>query len=109
MKKSLKNYIEIFLGLLIGVGLFMPYVFDLIPMEFIFSDEIDFLVAFLVIIPILVIIPFLKAKVGTEYFYVEDVRHCLVGQKQTIEIQLKGGYLTPIGIIGSIRHMNWEN
>jgi len=59
MKKSLKNYIEIFLGLLIGVGLFMPYVFDLIPMEFIFSDEIDFLVAFLVIIPILVIIPFL--------------------------------------------------
>ena len=37
-------------------------------------------------------IPFLKAKVGTDYFYVEDIRHYFDGQKQTIDIQLKGGY-----------------
>jgi len=37
-------------------------------------------------------IPFLKAEVGTEYFYVEDVRHYFEGQKQTIDIQLRGGY-----------------
>jgi hypothetical protein len=37
-------------------------------------------------------IPFLKSKVGTDYFYVEDIRHYFDGQKQTIDIQLKGGY-----------------
>ena len=36
-------------------------------------------------------IPFLKAKVGTDYFYVEDIRHNFYGQKQTIEILLKVG------------------
>ena len=36
-------------------------------------------------------IPFLQATVGTDYFYVNDIRHTFDGTKQTIDIFLKGG------------------
>ncbi|MCM4169821.1 hypothetical protein KCTC52924_03601 [Arenibacter antarcticus] len=38
-------------------------------------------------------IPFLKARVGTDWFYVDSIRHILEGSTQRIEIGLKGGYL----------------
>ncbi|MEX2350242.1 MAG: hypothetical protein WD554_05130, partial [Flavobacteriaceae bacterium] len=34
---------------------------------------------------------FLKAKVGTDYFFVEDIRHQFEENKQTIFVHLKGG------------------
>lgn len=37
-------------------------------------------------------LPFLKAKVGSNYFYVEEVRHNLENNKQTIDITLLGGF-----------------
>lgn len=36
-------------------------------------------------------VPFLKAKINTDYFYVQDVRHCFEGYKQIINIRLKSG------------------
>jgi len=36
-------------------------------------------------------IPFLKATVGVDYFYVQDVKHRFEGIKHIIEIRLKGG------------------
>ncbi|MBC5836732.1 hypothetical protein [Flavobacterium muglaense] len=37
-------------------------------------------------------IPFLKAKIQLEVFYVEDIRHEFTGTSQRIEIYLKSGY-----------------
>ncbi|MEM0519649.1 hypothetical protein [Aequorivita flava] len=39
-----------------------------------------------------IILNFLQAKVGTSYFYVEDVRHEFVEKKQIIFLMLKGGF-----------------
>ncbi len=35
--------------------------------------------------------PFLKAKIGTDYFYVQDIRHHFETNKHIIELFLKGG------------------
>ncbi|WP_282136015.1 hypothetical protein [Seonamhaeicola maritimus] len=37
-------------------------------------------------------LPFVKAKVGCDFFYVEDIRHNLSGLTQTIDIYLKCGF-----------------
>ena len=37
-------------------------------------------------------LPFFRAKIGTDYFYVDDIRHHFESNKQIIEVQLKGGY-----------------
>lgn len=37
-------------------------------------------------------VPFLGAKVGTDFFYVQDIRHSLEGNRQIINIYLKGGF-----------------
>jgi len=36
-------------------------------------------------------IPFLKATIGIDFFYVQDVKHIFEGIKHIIEIRLKGG------------------
>ena len=36
-------------------------------------------------------LPFMKAKVGCDYFYVEDIRHNFYGKTHTIDINLKCG------------------
>ncbi len=36
-------------------------------------------------------LPFLKAKIGTDCYYVEDITHEFVSNKQIINIHLKGG------------------
>lgn len=38
-----------------------------------------------------VTIPFLKAKVDTDYFYVDDIRHHFEGNTQRIDIHLLSG------------------
>ncbi|WP_417873984.1 hypothetical protein [Xanthomarina gelatinilytica] len=35
---------------------------------------------------------FLRAKVGTDYFYVQDIRHSFIENKQIIDLYLKSGY-----------------
>jgi len=37
-------------------------------------------------------VPFLRAKVGTDSFYVQDIRHQFFGSTHLIDIDLKGGY-----------------
>ena len=36
-------------------------------------------------------LPFLKAKIGTDFFYVDDIRHSLLNNQQIIDISLKVG------------------
>ena len=57
--KSLKGYIEIILTIAIIAGLFMPYAFGVIPIDFIFDQLMDFFGIIAVIIPILITVPFL--------------------------------------------------
>lgn len=59
MKKSLKDYIEIALTLTIIAGLFMPYIYGVLPIDVIFENTKDFESLFALTIPILVTIPFL--------------------------------------------------
>lgn len=37
-------------------------------------------------------VPFLKAKVGTDYFYVDSIRHSLENDVQRIDIRLNSGF-----------------
>jgi hypothetical protein len=59
MKKSLKEYIEIVLTIAIIAGLFMPYVYGVLPIDVIIGDSIELWTVFALTIPILVTIPFL--------------------------------------------------
>ena len=59
MKKTLKDYIEIGLTLIIIAGLFMPYIYDVWPIDVIFENVMDFESLFALTIPILITIPFL--------------------------------------------------
>lgn len=58
MKKSLKDYIEIVLTIVIIVGLFLPYAYGVLPIDVMFS-YLDLITVFVLTIPILVIVPFL--------------------------------------------------
>lgn len=59
MKKTLKDYIEIGLTLIIIAGLFMPYLFGVTPIDFIFHHINNFIGFFGIIIPIVLTVPLL--------------------------------------------------
>ncbi len=59
MKKSIKESFEIALTLAIIAGLFMPYIYGVLPIDVIFENAMDFESLFALTIPILVTIPFL--------------------------------------------------
>ena len=59
MKKTRQDYIKIVLTIAIIVGLFMPYVFDVLPIDVLFENLSDMQAVFGLTIPVLVTIPYL--------------------------------------------------
>ena len=59
MKKTNKDYLKIALTFLIIAGLFLPYIYNVLPYAFIFDDYMDLERLFALTIPILVTIPLL--------------------------------------------------
>ena len=57
--KTLKDYIEIILAIAIIAGLFMPYIFGILPIDVMFENLMEFEAIFGLTIPILLTIPFL--------------------------------------------------
>ena len=59
MKKTFKDYIKIVLTITIIVGMFMPYVYGVLPIDVLFENTSELETLFALTIPILVTIPFL--------------------------------------------------
>lgn len=59
MKSTLQDYIKIGFTVLIIAGLFMPYIYSVLPYDFIFDEYMDLERLFALTIPILVTIPLL--------------------------------------------------
>lgn len=59
MKRTLQDYIKIGLTVLIIAGMFMPYIYGVLPFDIVFDNNMDLQRLFELTIPILVIIPFM--------------------------------------------------
>lgn len=59
MKKIRQDYIKIMLTIAIIVGLFMPYISQIIPIEYLFENGYDLISLLSVTIPVLVVVPYL--------------------------------------------------
>lgn len=59
MKKTLKYYIKIALAIAIIAGLFMPYVYGVLPINILFEDSNDLITILSLTVPLMVTVPFL--------------------------------------------------
>lgn len=66
MKKTFNDYIKIGLTLAIIAGMFMPYVYDVKPIDVLFENVSDLEAVFGLTIPLLVIVPFLLMLIFKE-------------------------------------------